>query len=59
MAVSQNLTAPILVSSLVWLLVVFLLMYPLILVPGSGYRALTISVMLIMTLVNILVTMNA
>ena len=53
---SSNITAPVLVSCIVWLLVASMLVLPLALSPGAKGNAIIVGVMLILTLVNIIMS---
>ena len=53
MAVPSNMLAPILVSGIVWLLVAFMIMFPLV-VSGGATQAITLGIMILLTLVNII-----
>lgn len=56
MSVPSNMLAPILVSGIVWLLVAFMLVFPLIITPSGGgaTQAITIGLMLLLTMINII-----
>lgn len=54
MAVASNILAPLLISGIVWLLVTFMLIFPMMAGGNSGSQAITLALMLLLTLVNII-----